>query len=500
MAGRVPLGSGANQNRVFIDLTDETDPGDSEVPKNLVQGKLPFVAALAYHPPTVPLKRKSVDTSEDVSDTSLSDIPRLPRRARLSHAHPSPSPYPQTPSPPNIRPSQISVVIPSPTSKQKREIAIAENVSNVDGMDSNIFPTTDEQERVKKAAYPITKARVDRRSVPLSFKSSSDLNIFNLPSLTETNHLAKLRHTLDEKLKRINGPSVITAVESPQRLAKLADNFEFINGYQYRAGVERIPDDSDFNIGCACTETGGCDRFDCDCLSKEEDSEDRIVPYEICESNPRLIVVNKSFLKRKAIIYECNSRCGCGGKRCWNHVVQKGRTVRLEIFDTGSRGFGLRSPDLIHRGQFIDLYLGEVITKAEADERENLTDGSHTQSYLFSLDWYVKDDDDEEKNMKVIDGRKFGSATRFMNHSCNPNCKIVPVCTTNHADEYLYNLAFFAYRDISPGTELTFDYNQGEENTTPQKIDPEAVQCLCGESKCRGQLWPNKRKGQGSKP
>lgn len=31
MAGRVPLGSGANQNRVFIDLTDETDPGDSEV-------------------------------------------------------------------------------------------------------------------------------------------------------------------------------------------------------------------------------------------------------------------------------------------------------------------------------------------------------------------------------------------------------------------------------------------------------------------------------------
>lgn len=155
---------------------------------------------------------------------------------------------------------------------------------------------------------------------------------------------------------------------------------------------------------------------------------------------------------------------------------------------------------MIHRGQFIDLYLGEVITKAEADERENLTDGSHTQSYLFSLDWYVKDDDDEEENMKVIDGRKFGSATRFMNHSCNPNCKIVPVCTTNHADEYLYNLAFFAYRDISPGTELTFDYNQGEENTTPQKIDPEAVQCLCGEVKCRGQLWPNKRKGQGSKP
>ncbi|KAJ5158618.1 uncharacterized protein N7500_008269 [Penicillium coprophilum] len=491
MAGRVPLGSGANQNRVFIDLTDEIEPNDSEVSENLVQGKLPFVTALAYRSPTVPQKRKSLDSS-DISDSSSEG--NNAQRPRLSHAHPDPS----TPSPaPSPRPSRISVVIPSPTSKQKREIAIARCIDNVNGMDAHIFPTTDEEERVKKAAYPTTRGRVDRRSVPLSFQSTPTLD---LPLPTNTNHLAKLRHTLDEKLKRINGPAVIPTVDSPTRLAKLADNFVFINGYQYREGVERIPDDSDFNIGCACTGADGCDRFTCDCLSKEEDSEDRIVPYEICESNRRLIVATKSFLKRKAIIYECNSRCGCNGERCWNHVVQKGRTIRLEIFDTGSRGFGLRSPDLIHRGQFIDLYLGEVITKAEADERENLTDGSHAQSYLFSLDWYVKDDDDEERNMKVIDGRKFGSATRFMNHSCNPNCKIVPVCTTNHADEYLYNLAFFANRDIAPGTELTFDYNQGEENTTPQKIDPEAVPCLCGETKCRGQLWPNKRKGQGSKP
>ncbi|KGO72926.1 hypothetical protein PITC_061540 [Penicillium italicum] len=496
MTGRVPLGSGA-QNRVFIDLTDENEPVDSTMTENLVQSKLPFVAALSYRTPTVPLKRKSLELSEDVSDSSSSTVHRSAQRVRLSHAHPTPC----TPSPPPaIKPSQISVVIPSPTPELKREIAIAQNVSNVNGMDSRFFPTTDEEERVKKATYATTKSRVDRRSIPLLFKSSSASNVLNLPSPTQSNHLGKLRGLLDEKLKQIKGPGVITTVDSPQRLAKLADNFEFINSYQYRAGVERIPDDSDFNIGCACNETGGCDRFECDCLSKEEDSEDRIVPYEICESNPRLIVATKSFLKRKAIIYECNPRCGCGGLRCWNHVVQKGRTIRLDIFDTGPRGFGLRSPDLIHRGQFIDLYLGEVITKAEADERENLTDGSHTQSYLFSLDWYVKDDDDEEQNMKVIDGRKFGSATRFMNHSCNPNCKIVPVCTTNHADQYLYHLAFFANRDISPGTELTFDYNQGEENTTPQKIDPEAVQCLCGESKCRGQLWPNKRKGQGSKP
>jgi histone-lysine N-methyltransferase SUV39H len=155
---------------------------------------------------------------------------------------------------------------------------------------------------------------------------------------------------------------------------------------------------------------------------------------------------------------------------------------------------GLRSPDLIHAGQFIDNYLGEVITKAEADAREALTEGN-AQSYLFSLDWYGEDDE----NMKVVDGRKFGSATRFINHSCNPNCKIVSVSTKNHADHHLYNLSFFACRDIPPGTELTFDYNSEAEITTPQKIDPDAVRCLCGEKNCRGQLWPNKRKGQGNK-
>lgn len=296
------------------------------------------MTALAYRSPTVPLKRKSLDISDDVSDSSSSDVRRSAQRARLSHAHPDP----YTPSPPpSIRPSQISVVIPSPTSQQKRDIALAQNVINVNGMDISIFPTTNEEERVTKAAYPTTKGRVDRRSIPLSLKSSSTSNVLNLPSPKQTNHLSKLRHTLDEKLKRINGPTVIPTVDSPKRLAKLADNFEFVNGYQHRAGVERIPDDSDFNIGCACTDTGGCDRFECDCLSKEEDSEDRIVPYQICDSNPKLIVATKSFLNRKAIIYECNPRCGCGGKRCWNHVVQKGRTVRLEIFDTGSRGFGL---------------------------------------------------------------------------------------------------------------------------------------------------------------
>lgn len=55
MAGRVPLGSGANQNRVFIDLTDETEPGDSEVVSACTHSSQSSKTALLE--PTFPLAR-----------------------------------------------------------------------------------------------------------------------------------------------------------------------------------------------------------------------------------------------------------------------------------------------------------------------------------------------------------------------------------------------------------------------------------------------------------
>lgn len=113
-------------------------------------------------------------------------------------------------------------------------------------------------------------------------------------------------------------------------------------------------------------------------------------------------------------------------------------------------------------------------------------------SYLFSLDFLVNDN-----KIYVVDGQKFGSPTRFMNHSCNPNCKMFPV-SRHHGDERLYDLAFFALRDIPPMTELTFDYNPSWDDTRKKKnknqIDPNSVKCLCGEPNCRGQLWPTQRK------
>lgn len=165
----------------------------------------------------------------------------------------------------------------------------------------------------------------------------------------------------------------------------------------------------------------------------------------------------------------------------------KSKNIILEEQPLLTYYLGLRSLDDIQTGDFIDRYLGEVLTKNEADQRED----DQQVSYLFGLDWMVGSTM-QEQDINVVDGQKFGNVTRFMNHSCDPNCKIIPVSVDNLTD--FYYLAFFARRDIPAGTELTFDYNPGFDKK--QKMASDAVKCLCGAKKCRGQLWPNARKQQ----
>ncbi|KAK2784552.1 hypothetical protein FQN52_008973 [Onygenales sp. PD_12] len=282
-----------------------------------------------------------------------------------------------------------------------------------------------------------------------------------------------------KKLALIAGPRVTLDV-SPEDAAKIDFNFEFINEYKLQDGVKRVEDG--FLAGCNC-EGGVCDANDCSHLSCEEDSDDVIHTYG--KGRDGMIVLRRDFLNRISMIFECSPKCPCPSD-CWNRVVQRGRTLELEIFRTkNSRGFGLRSRQDIQAGQYIDKYLGEVITKKEADAREAAVSGG-AASYLFSLDFLVRDD-----SMYIVDGRKYGSVTRFMNHSCHPNCKMFPVAQYD-AEQRIFDMAFFAIKDIPAGTELTFDYCPNYKASS--KVDPDAVKCLCGERNCRGQLWPNQRK------
>lgn len=204
------------------------------------------------------------------------------------------------------------------------------------------------------------------------------------------------------------------------------------------------------------------------------------------------------YLESRNPIYECNLNCNCG-PACKSRVVQKGRKVPLTIFKTANRGWGVYCNEKLLPGEFIDTYLGEVVTNEEADRREELA-GKDKASYLYSLDKFIGDDDElTADNCYVVDGQYMGGPTRFINHSCEPNCRQHTVSYNKH-DLRVYDLAFFAIEYIKPGTELTFDYMDKDEEEEEEVVrkreeaanDPEKlgkVKCDCGKPKCRGYLW-----------
>lgn len=165
---------------------------------------------------------------------------------------------------------------------------------------------------------------------------------------------------------------------------------------------------------------------------------------------------------------------------------------------------GLRCRTDLKRGQFIDKYLGELITDAEADRRESAA-GPGRDSYMFWLDKHMVDQEEyglHQEDCFVADGKAMGGPTRFINHSCDPNVRMFTV-SYNKYDERIYDLAFFAIDDIPKGTELTFDYmdadpdededvaaqNKEKKVKEMEQSGKKSVRCLCGAENCRGSMW-----------
>lgn len=64
------------------------------------------------------------------------------------------------------------------------------------------------------------------------------------------------------------------------------------------------------------------------------------------------------FLSR---VYECNKWCKCDKRMCENRVVQQGLTVRLQLFKTHRKGWGVRCMDDVDKGTFVCCYTGMTI-------------------------------------------------------------------------------------------------------------------------------------------
>nr|XP_020653844.1 histone-lysine N-methyltransferase SETDB1 isoform X1 [Pogona vitticeps] len=114
-------------------------------------------------------------------------------------------------------------------------------------------------------------------------------------------------------------------------------------------------------------------------------------------------------------VYECNKRCRCNRNMCTNRLVQHGLQVRLQLFKTQNKGWGIRCLDDIAKGSFVCIYAGKILTDDFADKEglemgdEYFANLDHIESVENSKEGYeseakcssdssgvnLKDDDDE---------------------------------------------------------------------------------------------------------
>uniref|UniRef100_A0A087XFB0 SET domain bifurcated histone lysine methyltransferase 1b n=1 Tax=Poecilia formosa TaxID=48698 RepID=A0A087XFB0_POEFO len=149
---------------------------------------------------------------------------------------------------------------------------------------------------------------------------------------------------------------------------------------------ERIPEDgvfintsSDFLVGCECTD--GCkDKSKCSCHQLTLQASGCTPGGQINQS------AGYSYKRLEEClptgIYECNKRCKCCAQMCTNRLVQHGLQVRLQLFKTQNKGWGIRCLDDIAKGSFVCIYAGKILTDDFAD-KEGLEMGDE---YFANLD------------------------------------------------------------------------------------------------------------------
>ena len=132
------------------------------------------------------------------------------------------------------------------------------------------------------------------------------------------------------------------------------------------------------------------------------------------------------------------------------------QTEWVEFRGSKIHGMGGYARKFIPKDTYIIEYVGEKISKAEAERR-----CEEDNRYIFIFD--------EEYD---LDGSVDWNLARWINHSCDANCESID------EDGPIW---IAAMRDIQPGEELTFNYCY---DLDEYKAHP----CRCGSRKCVGYI------------
>ncbi|XP_059728855.1 uncharacterized protein LOC132341370 isoform X2 [Haemorhous mexicanus] len=112
------------------------------------------------------------------------------------------------------------------------------------------------------------------------------------------------------------------------------------------------------------------------------------------------------------------------------------------VYRSAIHGRGLFCKRNIEAGEMVIEYSGIVVRSVLTDKREKFYDSKGIGCYMFRID-----------EAEVVDATMHGSAARFINHSCEPNCYSRVIHVEGHK-----RIVIFALRRILRGEELTYDY------------------------------------------
>ncbi|WP_096696967.1 SET domain-containing protein [Polaromonas sp. AER18D-145] len=153
-----------------------------------------------------------------------------------------------------------------------------------------------------------------------------------------------------------------------------------------------------------------------------------------------------------------------------------GRRIQTRVSNV--HGKGVFAVQDLAEGETLIEYVGEVVTWKEALRRHPHDPKDPNHTFYFHID---------EKH--VIDAKYGGNSSRWINHSCNPNCE---------ADEQDGRVFIKALRNIKAGDELFYDYGLIIDAPYTKKLLAE-YPCWCGAKNCRGTLLAPKDDKPGKK-
>ena len=143
------------------------------------------------------------------------------------------------------------------------------------------------------------------------------------------------------------------------------------------------------------------------------------------------------------------------------------RPQPFEIRDSLISGRGAFALRRIAKGERVAEYTGERITHAEADRRYDDDSMHEHHTFLFTV-----------SSRTVIDATVDGNDSRYINHSCDPNCE----------SEVVRGRVYIrALREIAEGEELHYDYAY-QRDGTESEVEERQYRCRCGTRRCRGSI------------